>query len=217
MTRVPRFQETSGIIPYEQRLDADLNFALLEGSMHFDESNSVHKALRRIARRLDELGVPYAVAGGMALFFHGYRRFTEDVDILVTRDGKDRAQEALTGLGYIPPSRGSKNLRDTEAGVRIEFLIAGDYPGDGKPKPIAFPNPSEVATDINGIQFLQLSTLIELKLASGMTNPRRAKDLVDVQELIATLGLPESLAEQLHPFVQPKFRELWRIVRDNPE
>ena len=47
----------------------------------------------------------------------------------------------LEGLGYVPPFSGSKNLRDTEHGVRIEFLIAGEFPGDGKPKPVAFPEP----------------------------------------------------------------------------
>ena len=73
--------------------------------------------------------------------------------------------------------------------MRIEFLISGDYPGDGKPKPVAFPHPDHVAIDIDGIQFLSLHSLIELKLASGITNPRRGKDLVDVQELIDHLKL----------------------------
>jgi hypothetical protein len=68
----------------------------------------------------------------------------------------------------------------------------------------------------DGIRFLRLTTLIELKLASGMTNPRRAKDLVDVQELIEALQLPEDLANQLHPFVQDKYRELWTVVHSNP-
>jgi hypothetical protein len=55
---------------------------------------------------------------------------------------------------------------------------------------------------MDGIQLLQLPALIELKLASGMTNPRRAKDLADVQELIATRRLPAEFAEQLNPYVQ---------------
>lgn len=205
------------MIAYEQMLNQNRQWALREGSMHFEKESAVHRTLERIARKLDELKIPYAVAGGMALFFHGYRRFTEDVDILVTREGKDAAHQSLEGLGYVPPFAGSKNLRDAESGVRIEFLISGDYPGDGKPKPIAFPHPSTVAVDIDGIQFLSLASLIELKLASGITNPRRAKDLVDVQELIALLKLPESLSEKLNPFVREKYRELWRIVRDNPE
>ena len=74
------------VVPYETRLKHDFDWALQEGSMHFEEESAVQKTLRRITKKLDELGVPYAVVGGLALFFHGYRRFTEDVDILVTKD-----------------------------------------------------------------------------------------------------------------------------------
>src|SRR6185437_12999138 len=115
--------------------------------------------------------IPYAVAGAMAFFGHGFRRFTEDVDILVTREGLRTIHDRLEGLGYVPPFTGSKNLRDTERGVRIEFLVAGEYPGDGKPKPVAFPDPAGAGVEIDGIRYLRLPTLVELKIASGMTNP----------------------------------------------
>jgi hypothetical protein len=216
MSQSQRTVETNGIIPYEHRLDADSRWALLEGSMHFDKTNAVHRSLQRIARKLDDLGISYAIMGGLALFFHGYRRFTEDVDILVTREGKEEAHRHLEGLGYVPPFAGSKNLRDTEAGVRIEFLIAGEFPGDGKPKPVAFPDPAHAAVVIDGIRFLSLTNLIELKLASGMTNPRRGQDLIDVQNLIDHNQLPLELATQLNAFVQEKYRELWTIVHSNP-
>ncbi len=204
------------MITYEQRLNHNLDWALREGSMHFEKDSAVHKTLRKITRRLEELGIPYAVVGGMAMFFHGYRRFTEDVDLLVTRDGLVEIHRRLEGLGYVPPFEGSKQLRDTEHGVRVEFLTTGDYPGDGKPKPVAFPDPSEVSIEIDGMKFLKLPTLIELKLASGMTNPGRLKDLGDVQEMIRTLNLSEGLADQLDPFVRDKYRELWSAVQSNP-
>ena len=72
---------------YEQLLSKDLDWAIREGSMHFEGGSSVHQTLRRITARLEELGIDYAIAGGMALFFHGFRRFTEDVDLLVTPKG----------------------------------------------------------------------------------------------------------------------------------
>ncbi|MGH7222203.1 MAG: hypothetical protein ACRELF_03155 [Gemmataceae bacterium] len=134
-------KRTATTIAYEQRLNQDAWWAFQEGSMHFEQASAVHKTLVKIAQRLDELSVPYAIADGMALFFHGYRRFTEDVDILVTRQGLQEIHARLEGLGYLPPFEGSKDLGDTESGVRIEFLVAGDYPGDGKPKPVAFPKP----------------------------------------------------------------------------
>jgi hypothetical protein len=202
---------------YEQRLDHDFDWALLEGSRYFERKSAVHQTLAKIAQRFDALGVPYAVAGGMALFAHGFRRFTEDVNILVTRKGLEEIHRQLEGLGYVPPFAGSKNFRDAESGVRIAFLIAGEYPGDGKPKPIAFPDPAQANVELEGIHYLRLSTLIELKLASGLTNPLRLQDIVDVQRLIEMLQLPAELSAQLHPFVRDKYMELWSVVHDNPQ
>jgi len=187
-----------------------------EGGLHFEGKSGVQKAMRALARRLDELGIPYAIAGGMAIFEHGYLRFTDDVDILVTPEGLKLIHEYLIGRGYVPPFAESKNLRDTEYGVRIEFLVTGGYPGDGKPKPVAFPDPIEANVEIDGVRCLQLPRLIELKLASGMTNPGRISDLGDVQKMIQTLNLSEDLATQLNPFVQEKYRELWAAVLNNP-
>jgi hypothetical protein len=198
---------------YEKRLDRDARWALIEGSRFFEKQGSVHEALRKITARLDELGIPYAIAGGMALFEHGYRRFTEDIDILVTQRDLKTIHEELEGRGYLPPFHKAKNLRDTELGVRIEFLVTGQFPGDGKPKPIAFPDPSEVAEIRAGIRCLKLPTLIELKLASGMTDPGRQKDLADAMELIKILDLPEDFTGKLHPFVHGKYAELWLAAR----
>jgi hypothetical protein len=204
------------VVPYEQRLKNNRSWSMEEGDRHFQRDDSVFKTLRNIARRLDELGVPYAVAGGMSLEAHGFRRLTVDVDILVTREGLKVIHEGLDGLGYLPPFAGSKNLRDTQYGVRVEFLIAGEYPGDGQPKPVAFPDPAQVAVEINGVRYLSLPALVELKLASGMTNLGRLKDLADVQELIKALTLPSNFADQLNPYVRDKYLELWQGIRDSP-
>jgi hypothetical protein len=182
--------------------------AIREVATFFMHTDPVHQALREIARRLDGLRIPYAVVGGMALVAHGYARTTVDVNVLVTQDGLDAAHQALDGLGYVRPIPGSKNLRDTQTGVAIEFLVSGQYPGDDKSKPVVFPEPSAVAVTIDGIQFVALPKLIELKLALGMANPGRLRDLADVQELIRVLKLPSDYAAQLDPYVRAKFAEL---------
>src|SRR5262249_52455392 len=61
---------------YEEALARDPRWALSEGSRHFDEKSAVFDALHKIAQRLSELQIPYAIVGGMALFHHGLRRFT---------------------------------------------------------------------------------------------------------------------------------------------
>ena len=166
---MPTEPTVAEVVPYEKRLDQDWGRALSEGSRFFEEKSAVQDTLRKITKRLGDLGIPYAVVGGMALYKHGFRRFTDDVDLLVTPEGLKEIHDRLEGLGYVPPFTGSKQLRDTETGVRIEFLISGAYPGDGKPKPVAFPDPATVGVDRDGIIYLSLPSLVELKLASGMT------------------------------------------------
>ena len=182
--------------------------SLSNASEFFMRDDPVFKTLHGITAKLADLNIPYAVAGGMALVAHGYDRTTVDVDILVTPEGLANIHRQLEGLGYIPPFIGSKNLRDASTKVKIEFLTTGAYPGDGKPKPVAFPDPIAAGVEIDGMHFLRLEKLIELKLASGMTNPGRLKDLADVQELIRILKLGTAYADLLDPFVRPKFAEL---------
>lgn len=205
------------VIPYEQRLNQNLRWGLLEGSMHFEKESAVFKTLQEIVKRLDALGIPYAVVGGLALFHHGYQRFTNDVDLLVTKENLKFLHEKLEGLGYLPPFTGSKHLRDTDTGVKVEFLTTGEYPGDGKPKPVSFPDPLGVRIQIEGMWFLNLPTLIELKLAAGISSPHRGKDLIDVQELVSIRGLGEDFGANLDPYVRAKFLEIVRLVRDNPQ
>jgi hypothetical protein len=205
------------MVAYEARLNADSRWALSEGSRHFEKRSAVQETLRRIAQRLDALEIPYAIAGGMALFQHGYRRFTEDVDVLVKREGLAKVHESLAGLGYVPTHAGSKNVRDAQTGVRIAFLVAGEFPGDGAPKPVVFPDPGAtlpepVSIEHDGVRYLGLAALIELKLASGMTSPARMRDLSDVLEVIRILKLPISYADRLSPYVRPKFIELHRAA-----
>ncbi len=181
-----------------------------EGSKFFEGKSQVQTTLNKITKKLGELGIAYVVVGGMALFRYGYRRFTEDVDILVTREGLKEIHRKLDGPGYLPPFEGSKDLRDTDNGVRIKFLVSGDYPGDGKPKPVSFPVPEAVSDEFEGIRYIRLPNLIELKLASGMTNVDRIKDIGDVMELIKILVLPFKLGDALNPFVRDKYKQLWQ-------
>jgi len=178
----------------------------------------VQSALQAIARLLNEDEIPYAVIGAMALNEYGYRRVTVDVDILLTREGLEEFKAKHLGLGYVEKFPGSRGLRDTQNGVTIDVVLAGDYPGDGRPKPVAFPDPAVSAVRGERLALLPLPRLIELKLASGMTAPHRLKDLADVLELVRVLALSADFAEQLDPFVREKYGELWQAAQGgNPE
>ena len=184
-----------------------------EGQRYFMGQGSLNNTLTQLTSDLKEHGIDYMVIGAVALLAYGYPRFTEDIDLVLTSEGLDVFHRELIGLGYVPAFPGAKKrLRSTRDGVSIEIMTTGEYPGDGKPKPVSIPEPSTASTEIDGIRIVTFEKLIELKLASGMTAPHRLKDLADVQELIKIRALQKDFAERLDPYVRDKFLELWGSV-----
>ena len=184
-----------------------------EGQRYFMGEGKLNNALTRLIADLKEHDIDYVVIGAIALLAYGYPRFTEDIDLILTDEGLERFHKELIGLGYAPAFEGArKRLRSTRDGTPIELIAAGEFPGDRKPKPVRFPDPSEASVEIDGVKFPTLEKLIELKLASGMTAPDRLKDLADVQELIKIRGLAHAFAEDLNPYVREKYLELLKAV-----
>lgn len=173
----------------------------------------VLKALERLVAVLDAQRIPYAIVGAMALNEFGFRRVTDDVNVLLTLDGLAAFKACNLGRGYVDKSPGSQGMRDTEHGVDIDVVLTGMYPGDGRPKPIVFPDPEVAAERGARVALLPLPRLVELKLASGMTAAHRLRDLADVLELIRLLHLPEALSSELNPYVREKYLELWRAAQ----
>lgn len=183
-------------------------------SRFFMKQGDVYDTMQRLARTLSEHGLDYAVIGGMAVVAHGYRRLTEDVDILVTPAGLEAFRQRLIGRGYRPAFPGArKTFRDTETGVKVEFVTTGEYPGDGKPKAVAFPDPAGARIEREGLWLITLERLIELKLASGLSAPHRLRDLADVQELVLRRRLPLGLADALDESVRDQYRRLWEAAQ----
>lgn len=184
-----------------------------EGLRYFMGEGELNKTVAQLASDLDRHGIEYMVIGAVALTAHGYPRFTADVDLVLTGNGLEKFHSELVGRGYRPAFEGAKKkLRSTQNNVAIEVLTTGEYPGDGKPKPVSFPNPASASSRIDGVQVVTLEKLVELKLASGMTAPDRIKDLADVQELIKVRSLSSEFAERLNPYVREKYLELFAGV-----
>jgi hypothetical protein len=184
-----------------------------EGLRFFRGKGLMNETIKRLAADLEAAGIDYTVIGAIALNRHGFRRFTEDIDILLSPEGLETFHQKCVGRGYRPAFEGAKRkFRATAANVPLEVVVSGEYPGDGKPKPISFPQPQDAFIIIDGVKTVPLETLIELKIASGLTGAGRLKDLADVQELIRLKRLPASFADQLSPYVRDKFLELQRDV-----
>jgi hypothetical protein len=184
-----------------------------EGLAFFRGQGMLNRTLLRAIADLERNAIDYALIGAVALNQHGYKRFTEDIAILMTKEGLKRFQQQLVGLGYRPAYQGAtKRFKTSAENVSIEVVTTGEYPGDGLPKPVVFPDPSQSFQVIDGVKTITLEKLIELQLASGMTAPDRLKDLADVQEILKIKGLGPEFAGSLDESVREKFHELQQAI-----
>jgi hypothetical protein len=178
----------------------------------FAGRDAVHKTMRSLCRRLEAAEIPYAVIGGMAVKLHGHLQTTGDVDVLTTGDGLTEFRHRFAPRYY----EGLPNRRlcftDKARRVGVDFVVTGEFPGNHEPGPIAFPDPSSVATVIDDIEVVDLITLVQLKLAAG-----RYGDYGDVVALISVHNLDESFADRLHPTLHGGYRECLEEKRREDE
>jgi hypothetical protein len=180
--------------------------------MFFQGKDEVHKSMRRLVKRLERAGIPYAIVGGMALKAHRYRRTTADVDVLLTAEGFAEFKRVFVPKNYTTYPQRSRRFVDRANTVNVDVLITGKFPGSGKPGPFAYPDPEQVSETIDKTQVVDLPTLVQLKLAA-----RRYKDFGDVVELIRFNNLDESFADRLHPSVRGDYIECLEEKRREDE
>jgi hypothetical protein len=92
--------------------------------------------LRILAAKLDELGIEYALCGGMAMGVHGHLRTTIDIDMLVLPESLPQVLEVAGSLGYnirgldmdfqaVEIRRVSKIDPDSHDFLSLDFLLVG--------------------------------------------------------------------------------------------
>jgi hypothetical protein len=160
-------------------------------------------SLRRLIRRLVNAKIPFAVMGGLAVYAHGHHRMTDDVDVLLTREGFEEFRRRYVPKSYEPVPRRPRRFIDRQNKVTVDILITGLHPGFAPfTGPITFPDPEAVQQEIHSIPYLDLATLIQLKLAA-----RRHQDFGDVVNLISANNLDESFIRHLHRAVRRDYGE----------
>jgi hypothetical protein len=180
--------------------------------MFFQGRDPVHKTMRRAVKRLEKARISYAVMGGMAVNAHRYQRTTGDVDILLSPEGFAEFRRRFVPKVYDNLAGRPRRFKDKTSGIQIDILVTGSFPGSGKPGPIAFPDPALVRESIEGIQFVDLATLVQLKLAA-----KRYRDFGDVVELIRFNDLDDGFAERLLPSVRGDYIECLEEKRREDE
>jgi hypothetical protein len=148
----------------------------------------------------------------MAVFAHKHRRATDDVDILLTREGFEEFRRFFVPRDYAPLPKRTRRFVDRTSRVSMDVLVTGMFPGSGKPGPIAYPDPVAVSESKASVRVINLQTLVQLKLAA-----RRYQDFADVVALIRAHDLDEAFAQRLHPSVRRDYIECLEEKRREDE
>ena len=127
-------------------------------------SEKVINAMDRASKALKRAGVPYALAGGLAVGVHGYVRATKDADFLV---GDEAFKKMAGGLLVL-----REGLPFSVAGVPVDMI--GVEEGEGHLRSVV-----GKLSKKRGIPVVPLEALIYMKLKAY-----RRQDKLDVVELL---------------------------------
>jgi hypothetical protein len=142
------------------------------------------RVIKAVDHVLTAIEAEAVLAGGWAVWRHGYEgRQTNDVDVAIAANHVDEFLRVAAVSGFqvlkVPEGRWPKIIhRDT--GIEVDLLAEGARPGlSTKLAPTTIPSPREMGADGFTLVYIQLPSLVELKLAAG-----RPKDESDVVALI---------------------------------
>src|SRR5262245_41936839 len=105
--------------------------------MFFQGKDEVHKTLRRLVKHLEKAGISYAIAGGMAVNAHRYRRTTGEVDVLLSAGGFAEFRRLFVPRYYENLPGRTRRFVDKKNQVGLDVLVTGHFPGSGQPGPLA--------------------------------------------------------------------------------
>jgi hypothetical protein len=155
-------------------------------------------SVEAVVRTLNEAGVRFLVAGGLAVNAHGYLRFTKDVDLVLDLEPGNvrRAFEALGRVGYRPAvpitAEGFADAGQRERWIREKHMRVLQFWSDEHretpldvfvKEPFAFDTEYErsLVRELAGagpVRFVSARTLIRMKESAG-----RPEDRIDVDHL----------------------------------
>lgn len=165
-----------------------------------------------LEKLLDAADATAVVAGGWAVWYHGYvGRVTQDVDIVIAIVSQEELLRIAPVCGFdvleAPAGRWPK-LVHRETGIEVDFLPETEFPGTAQHKaPVPIRHPEVYGAERGRLRYISLECLCELKLGA-----HRAKDIADLVELIKVnpsrlTGICEALAD-LHTAYATEFKDL---------
>ena len=146
----------------------------------------LHAELRGIVRALDAAGIPYALAGGLAVSIYAQPRATEDIDILVVPSDAPQVVARVASLGYRQAGTAMSVAGDR---LRIQRLIKIDGT-DLVPLDLLLPNDAELAALLTTPQRIEWGEdRLSLVSLEGLRTLKRLRGSAQDRADLAALGL----------------------------
>jgi hypothetical protein len=170
----------------------------------------VRDRLPRATAALEAAGVPYAVAGGHAVACwvekadDGGVRNTPDVDILIRRNDREAARQALETAGFVSSQATAMDVfldgprAKARDAVHVIFAREKVRPEYDEPTPdVAESEPAA------GFRVLNLDALVRMKLTSN-----RDKDRTHIRDLIDVGLIDASWVARVPPVLAPRLQSI---------
>ena len=156
------------------------------------DNTKIIAAARHLTSKVDA-----PVLGGIAVILHGHIRTTVDLDLYTPDRAVTDVELRAAGARWDAARR--EHLYDD---VRIHTVTPDDAG-----------HVVQRVSVIDGVRVVSLKDLIAIKLRTGLRHVHRAKDTVDVMELIRVVPLDKSFAPKLPKDLRAEFKRLVDVVR----
>ena len=143
----------------------------------------LNQDFREFIELLNVKKVKYLVVGGYAVAYHGYPRYTKDIDLWIwlDRQNAERVIEVLKDFGFDSLGIQTEDLLDPENVIQLGYPPARiDLLTDlsGVEFEDCYSKREKVSIESTTVNFIDLDSLIKTKLATN-----RPQDLVDAEKL----------------------------------
>lgn len=142
--------------------------------------------LEKLLNAFEKKNIRYALMGGFAMGLWGGSRSTVDLDFLVHRDDREKADKILTGIGYECHYH-TENVSQYTSPLKV--LGGVDFIHAFREASLEMLQRAKIKDIFNGslkIKTLIPEDIIGLKLQSVFNNPSREKiDIADIEMLVS--------------------------------
>ena len=143
---------------------------------------NLQKDLREFVELLNELDVHFLVVGAFAVAYHGYARYTADIDLFVENsdENAERLLKAINQFGFGSVGLTKEDFLQDDRVIQLGIA----------------PNRLDLMTQISGVAFAEAWDSREVGDIGGLRVPFISKDMLKRNK--AALGRAQDLADLEH-------------------